>query len=123
MHYQGHCSKLSYPKKKQGKRERSFQRFCVMKEFGDKQDKLHEKALEENLKQEAMGKKVEKSEKEDKMTQMTRFVLTLAGTEIIKQIYLVAVTAGYFSSVIECGFSARKRVDTCHRRRMTPYHQ
>ena len=29
-----------------------------MKEFSDKQDKLHEKALEENLKQEAMGKKV-----------------------------------------------------------------
>ena len=43
----------------------------VMKEFSDKQDKLHEKALEQNLKQEAMGKKVVKVKKEDKMTQVT----------------------------------------------------
>ena len=57
------------------------------------------------------------------MTQTTRFVLTLAGTEILKQIYLVAVTAGYSSSVVECGFSARNRIDTCHRMRMTPYRQ
>jgi hypothetical protein len=41
------------------------------------------------------------------MTQMTRFVLALAGAEIIKQIYLVAVIAGYSSSVVEYGFSAR----------------
>ena len=95
----------------------------VMKEFSDKQDKLHEKALEQNLKQEAMGKKVVKVKKEDKMTPMTRFVLTLAGAEIIKHIYLAAVTAGYSSSVVECGFSARNRIDTCHRRRMTPYRQ
>ena len=64
----------------------------VMKECNDKQDKLHENALEQNLKQ-AMGKKVVKVKKEDKMTQITRFVLTLDGAEIIKQIYLVAVTA------------------------------
>ena len=51
----------------------------VMKEFSDKQDKLHEKALEENLKQEAMGKKVVTVKKEDKMTQMTRFVVFFIG--------------------------------------------
>ena len=95
----------------------------VLKEFSETQDKLYEKALEENLRQEAMGKKVVKVKKEDKMTQTTRFVLTLAGAEILKQIYLVAVTAGYSSSVVECGFSARNRIDTCHRRRMTPYRQ
>ena len=95
----------------------------VLKEFSETQDKLYEKALEENLRQEAMGEKVVKVKKEDKMTQTTRFVLTLAGAEILKQIYLVAVTAGYSSSVVECGFSARNRIDTCHRRRMTPYRQ
>lgn len=43
----------------------------------------------------------------EKMTQMTKFVLTLTGAEILKalkQTYLVAVTAGYSSSVVECGF-------------------
>ena len=45
-----------------------------MKEFSEKQDKLHEKALEENLKQEAMGEKLKvvKVKNEEKMTQMTR---------------------------------------------------
>ena len=95
----------------------------VLKEFSETQDKLYEKALEDNLRQEAMGKKVAKVKKEDKMTQTTRFVLTLTGAEILKQIYLAAVTAGYSSSVVECGFSARNRIDTCHRMRMTPYRE
>ena len=89
----------------------------VLKEFSETQDKLYEKALEDNLRQEPMAK----VKKEDKMTQTTRFVLTLAGAEILKQIYLVAVTAGYSSSVVECGFSARNRIGTCHRMRMTSY--
>ena len=95
----------------------------VLKEFSNKQEDLYEKALEESVQQESVGKKVVKVKKEDKMTQMTRFVLTLTGAEILKQMYLVAVTAGYSSSVVECGFSVHNRFDTCHRRRMTPYRQ
>lgn len=95
----------------------------VLKAFSDKQDQLFEMALQKKMKDEAMGRKVEEVKKEDKMTQMTQFVLTLVGAEILKQIYLVAVTAGYSSSVVECGFSALNRIDTCHRRRMTPYRQ
>ena len=46
---------------------------------------------------------------------MTKFVLTLTVVEIL--------TAGYSSSVVECGFSARNRIDMYHRRRMAPYRQ
>ena len=53
----------------------------MLKEFSETQDKLYEKALEDNLRQEAMGKKVAKV-KEDKMTQTTRFVSTLAGATV-----------------------------------------
>ena len=52
---------------------------------------------------------------------MTQFVLTLTGADILQQMYLVAVTAGYSSSVVECVFSALNRIDTCHGRKMTPY--
>ena len=83
--------------------------FCsVLKEFSIEQDKLYERACQEMMKQEAVGKKVTKVKK-DKMTQMTIFVLALTGAEILKQIYLVAVTAGFSSSVMECGFLACNR--------------
>ena len=92
----------------------------VLKKFSIKQNKLYERAYQEMMKQETVGKKVTKVKKEDKMI---KFVLTLTGADILKPIYLVAVTTGYSSSVVECGFSACNRIDTCHRRRMTPYRQ
>ena len=48
-------------------------------------------------------------------------MLTLSGAEVSQQLYLVAVTAAYSSSVEECVFFALNIVDTCHRRGMIPY--
>ena len=58
--------------------------------------------------------------RKSKMTQMTQFVLTLTWADILRQMYLVAVTAGYSRSVVEYVFSALNRIDMCHRRKMTP---
>ena len=91
------------------------------KDFSERQDTLAEAELQkEKAKNDAKGKRTEKP-KVDKIKQITQFLLILCGAEVLQQLYLVAVTAGYSSSVVECVFSALNRVDTCHRRRMTPY--
>ena len=71
----------------------------------------------------AKGRSTKEPKKESKMTQMTRFALTLSGADILQQLFLVAVTAGYSSSVAECVFSALTRIDICHRQKMTPYRE
>lgn len=93
----------------------------VIKDFSDRQDRLAELEFQKKKAENDAKGKPTKEPKENKMAQITQFVLTLSGAEIVQQLYLVAVTAGYSSSVVECVFSALNRVDTCHRRRMTPY--
>lgn len=96
----------------------------VLKDFSDRQNRLVELEFQKKkAENDAKGKKTKEPKKENKMAQITRFVLTLCGADILQQLYLVAVTAGYSSSVVECVFSALNRVDTCHRRRMTPYRE
>ena len=93
----------------------------VINEFSKNQDKLAEAEFQkEKAENDAKNKTTEKPNVE-KVKQITQFVLTLSGAEVLQQLYLVAVTAGYSSSVVECVFSALNRVDTCHQRRMTPY--
>jgi hypothetical protein len=93
----------------------------VILDFSNKQDTSAELQFQRKKSEnDAKGKKTE-TPKVNKMTQITQFVSSLCGAEILQQMYLVAVTAGYSSSVVECVFSALNRVDTCHRRKMTPY--
>ena len=54
----------------------------------------------EKAKNDAKNKTTEKLSV-DKVKQITQFVLPLSGAEILQQLYLVAVTAGYSSSVVE----------------------
>ena len=42
---------------------------------------------------------------------------------VLKVLFQVAITAGYSTSTAECVFSARARIDTPSRRRLTPYKQ
>lgn len=98
----------------------------VLREFSDEQDRLAEiesQKKAESPENDANGKGTNQPKKESKMTQMTQFVLTLSGANILQQMFLVAVTAGYSSSVVECVFSALNRIDTCHRQKMTPYRE
>ena len=94
----------------------------VINEFSKNQDKLYSRSgvSKKKAKNDAKNKTTEKPNV-DKVKQITQFVLTLSGAEVLQQLYLVAVTAGYSSSVVECVFSALNRVGTCHLRRMTPY--
>ena len=83
----------------------------------------------EMLKQEfdrlkAEREKCKKNEKKGNiMNGLTKYILELSGAKILQQLYLVAVTAGYSASVVECCFSAMNRIDTPHRRKMTPYRE
>ena len=96
----------------------------VIMDFSDTQDRLAEAEFQKKKPEnEAKGRMTKEEKKENKMTQLTQFVLTLTGADILQQLYLVAVTAGYSSSVVECVFSALNRIDTCHRRSMTPYRE
>ena len=102
-----------------------MQRFgSVIREFSDEQDRLAEiesRKNAESAENDASKNSTTPPKKESKMMRMTQFVLTLTGADILQQMYLVAVTAGYSSSVVECVFSALNRIDMCHRRKMTPY--
>ena len=116
------CHKVTELSFEQLKRECNVFR-GVLKEFSIEQDKLYEKTRNKMTKQEIAGKKVIKIKKGNKMRQMTIFVLTLTRAKILKQIYLVAVTAGYSRTAVAYRFSSRDAIDRCHRKRMTTYRQ
>ena len=80
--------------------------------ISDERDRLHR-----------VGRECKRKEKKNTMNGLTKYVMGLGGATILKQLYLVASTAGYSSSVVECCFSALNRIDTCHRRTMTPYRE
>ena len=72
----------------------------VIQDFNDRKDSLAELEFQKKKAgNDANGKKTEKP-KVNKMTRTTQFVLTLYGAEILQQVYLVSVTAGYSSSVV-----------------------
>ena len=54
---------------------------------------------------------------------LPNFIESRPTIRILNILYRVAITAGYSTSTAECVFSARKRVDTHCRRRLTPYRQ
>ena len=54
---------------------------------------------------------------------LLNFIESRPTIRILNILYRVAITAGYSTSTAECVFSARKRVDTHCRRRLTPYRQ
>ena len=67
----------------------------VINECSKNQDKLAEAEFQkEKAKNDAKNKTTEKPNV-DKVKQITQFVLTLSGAEVLQQLYLVAVTAGY----------------------------
>ena len=68
--------------------------FALLNECSKNQDKLAEAEFQkEKAKNDAKNKTTEKPNV-DKVKQITQFVLTLSGAEVL-QLYLVAVTAGY----------------------------
>lgn len=76
----------------------------VIQNFNERQDSLAEIEFQKKkAENDVKGKKTGKP-KLNKMTRTTQFVLTLCGAEVLQQMYLVAVTAGYSSSVVECVF-------------------
>ena len=54
---------------------------------------------------------------------LLQFVNSRPSIRILRILYHVAITAGYSTSTAECVFSARKRIDTHCRRKLTPYKQ
>ena len=54
---------------------------------------------------------------------LTQYSQTLTAAKIIHILFKFAMIAGYSTATVECAFSARKRIDTDHRRRLTPYKQ
>lgn len=54
---------------------------------------------------------------------LLKFIESRPTIRVLRALYCCAITAGYSTSTAECVFSARKRVDTHCRRRLTPYRQ
>ena len=54
---------------------------------------------------------------------LTQYSQTLAAAKMIHILFKFAMIAGYSTATVECAFSGRKRIDTDHRRRLTPYKQ
>lgn len=59
----------------------------------------------------------------DVLTDMYRYCHCQETTPVISSLLKVAIVAGYSTSTVENAFSARNRVDTDRRRRLTPYKQ
>ena len=101
---------------------------CFRKILGDDfDDAIEDMQSECRVFKDALLEEYDKFDKDETLLFTEKFLYYCerhdSTMRVIKVLFQVAITAGYSTSTAECVFSARARIDTPSRRRLTPYKQ
>ena len=99
---------------------------CFRKILGDDfDDAIEDMQSECRVFKDALLEEYEKFDKDETLLFTEKFLYYCerhdSTMRVLKVLFQVAITAGYSTSTAECVFSARARIDTPSRRRLTPY--